>query len=151
MYQRREVFEFAQTHSWLDVGQQVLRRSGRSPGGSQVHALNVIRAPPPTCGEASSYPERIPEGGVEPDPRERIDPYTPLVRVCAGVMCVDRLYATTAVLPVGPVAQFCGGVVRGRKLSLGAHVYIREAVILHALRVLREWLVTAPHTLLRGL
>ena len=154
-FRRRQTYEFNQTHSWLDVGLQLLRRSGWSPECSQAHTVNIRKALPPDGMSANFFPgglmsnEEVEDATTEQNEQNAKNP-RPMVRVCASEVCVDKLYATNVVLSVEAQVQFCSGFVHGENIGVGTPAYVHEAVVLHAIRVLRELMASIPSINLGG-
>ena len=71
------------------------------------------------------------------------------VWVIAGVVCVDEVCATVVILKTDYKARFCSGYVHGVSVGESGEVYMQEAAVLHAFRVLREWLSPIDQTLLQ--
>ena len=71
------------------------------------------------------------------------------VWVVAGVICVDEICATAVVVKTDYTPRFCSGYVHGVTVGEAGAVYVEEAVVLHALRVLKEWMLPVDQTLLQ--
>ena len=56
---KKRTYTFAHTHSWLDVGLQVLTTVGWSPECSAPRTLNVERSVPPSAVGARFYTDRV--------------------------------------------------------------------------------------------
>ena len=105
--------------------------------------LNLKRALPPAHAEAHFYPggSAVEQGEINNGGTE--NPSLLLVRISAGVVCVDSVYATIVVPSLVSAVQFSSGFTHGCRIGADSPVNIGEAVVLHALRVLREWIQSA--------
>ena len=145
----REFYEFRATHSWLDVGLQGLMHVGWRPECSKAQAGNVSRSLPPDEALAmirldDRYPSEaryVMRGGVR---RLKAEAW-----VVTGMARVDEVYMTVTVLSAEGRGRFCSGFAHGQGNTRETPVYMQEAAALHAIRVLKEWLVTVDHTMVR--
>ena len=144
-----EFYEFRETHSWIDVGLQVLSHIGWRPECSQAQSGNVLRALPPDQEDMELIldkpygpEERYGRTGVM---RRLLDQ----VWVVTGVARVDEVYVTVTVLTAEGRERFCSGYVHGRGNTAETPVYMQEAAVLHGIRVLREWLQTVDQNTLQ--
>ena len=62
------------------------------------------------------------------------------VQMNVGGVRVDDVYATIAIIMDGSRVPLCSGFAHGRSVTESAPIFIQEAEVLHALRVLREWI-----------
>ena len=71
------------------------------------------------------------------------------VQIVAGVMRVDRIFATATILSVDSDAVFCSAFLHGRGVTTDAPAHVQEAALLYALRTLREWVTAKGQRTLR--
>ena len=93
---KKETFTFANTHSWLDVGLQTLKRTGWWPDCSQPQTSHTERMVPPDefAAHLSIFrtymaTERMVEHAGSKVP-------TSLIEIMSGVVRVDDIVATRA-------------------------------------------------------
>ena len=89
----KRTFTFAETHSWLEVGLQVLKRAGWWPECSQPHSINIERAVPPDefvalffQGRTYEATERIVDFRGERVPTSLIKVLSSAVRIDSAIM-----------------------------------------------------------------
>ena len=142
-------YSFKDTHSWLDVGLQVLQHVGWRPECSLAQELNVPRSLPPDmiASELTLDKSHPPEDRYQV--RGGVRRLMTQVWVIAGIVCVDEVCATVVILKTDQRARFCSGYVHGTKAGESGAVYMGEAVVLHALRVLKEWLLPVDQSLIQ--
>ena len=106
---RKETYLFEETHSWLDVGLQVLYRARWSPECFQPQTPNIHRALPPNGLDAYFFPGQMhsvqqelgqmcggPGGGTR----------ALRVEVPGGAIRVHEIFATLVIVIVGGGVQF---------------------------------------------
>ena len=138
--QRRSAYNFEGTHSWIDVGLQVLNCVGWRPECAQPQMKNIMRAIPPTVGpETKLFLDRN-FGPHEKQIRYKGRMTTARqVEVTASVLKVDEVVATLVIVCVDGRVRFSSGYVHGYSLLEDSPIYAQEACVLHALRVVHEW------------
>ena len=143
---RKETYMFEETHSWIDVGLQVLSQIGWRPECSQPQVTNVPKALPPNCLEAHFFPGQYPPRPREDEHTKRCaagskrDREETKIEILCGAIRVDEIFATVAMVIEEGVVRFCSGFVHGVGITKDTPEYVHEATALHALRVLKEWL-----------
>ena len=148
---KAQVYTFENTHTWTDVGLQVLRRIGWRPERSRPQTLNLQRLTPPREFQAHFFADR------EHVPADRYaikDGKQILMRqvtVTAGAVRADDIYSTIVTLNGNGKDAFTSGYVHGRETQETTPVYIQEVVVLHALRSLRDWITTTDQMLVQNI
>ena len=137
---KRETYTFANTHSWLDVGLQVLKRAGWWPECSQPHTRHLDRMIPPEESEAHiktfrTYiaTERMVDYNGQKVP-------TSLIEIISGVVRVDNIVATVVVIMANGGMLKGNGVIHGQTTMEYLPDYAHEVSVLHALRTYKDWM-----------
>ena len=63
----------------------------------------------------------------------------PRITLTSGVVRIDEVLASVVTLMTDNKALFSSGFVHGKFQGTTVHTYMQEATLLHALRVVREW------------
>ena len=148
---RRGNYLFEDTHSWIDVGLQVLCYVGWRPECSQPQMANIRRLLPPNGLEAHYFPGEYP-----PQPRPRKDKQQvrdegtgnrqttegAKINVVGSVVRVDEILATIVLVLEEERVQFCSGYVHGVSIKSEVPIYMQEAGVLHAIRAMKEWMLS---------
>ena len=146
---KKATYTFTNTHSWLDVGLQVLKKVGWWPECTQPHKRHIERMIPPDEQAAHlqmfrtySATERMVEYGEQKVP-------TSLIEIIAGVVRVDDIIATVvAILTKGRILTG-NGVTHGQTFTEYLPEYAQEVSILHAIRTFKEWMHSIEPKLLQ--
>ena len=137
-------------YTMYHVGTQALFQVGWRPACSRPHATNAKRALPPEAIRANCYP------GQHPGGRDRIVVKGGArlkegrIKVARGVLRVEEVFASVAVLSANGVVLQRSGSVHGMGFRSAAPAYVHEAAVLHAIRRLRQWVRTIEQYLPRS-
>ena len=146
---KKETFTFTETHSWLDVGLQTLKRAGWWPECSQPQITHTERMIPPDEFESHlsvfrtyTATERIVEHRGTKVP-------TSLVEIISGVIRIDNIIATLVVIMANGRVLRGEGIIHGQATTESLPEYAQEVSVLHALRAFRTWMHGMEQTLIQ--
>ena len=138
---RNLMYTFGDTHSWLDVALQVLLMVGWRPECSQAQTRNCRRRIPPV-EQLSHFPtnKELPttDKYVAHEGAQRL---LPRITLTSGVVRIAEVLATVVALMTDNRALFSSGFIHGQLQGATVPTYMQEATLLHALRVVREWVL----------
>ena len=139
------MYGFKETHGWLDVALQILKPLEWSPEASPQNYHNIDEALPQKFTWPCFYPGGIPPlEGLELIGNDDTYDRGQNVSVHVGVMVLDRTGMTVCVVYSRGRIVHRNLYVHGKVISQDTPEYLQEAAVIHAIRVLRDWIQEYP-------